>query len=265
MKTSTRRDPLTIGILGGGQLARMLALEAAPLGLRCAILSQHRDDPAAQVSGAWHCGDPTSPSDVLTFCQKVNLLTFESEFVPAEILRQLDRTKLKVFPSPRLMMHLQNRHSQKQLLVEHKIPTAKFLAVSTAKDLDQALNTLGLPLVLKQCHGGYDGNGTFHLKTEKDVATFLARLDQDFIAESWVPFQRELAVTLVRSKDGSLVTFPLVESKQTDNRCDWVYGPIKHKLALPLIRRLRRFLVKIDYVGSISFELFDLGDKLLVN
>src|SRR5262249_39495464 len=115
---------------------------------------------------------------------------------------------------------------------------------------------------------GYDGYGTFHLRNPAELKRFFkvaSRQSNGWIGEPRVQFRRELAVTLVRGRDGKVIDFPFVESKQIDSRCTWVKGPIHHRSAGRLLARLKNFLKTIRYVGAISFELFDTSEGLLIN
>ena len=251
-----------LGIVGGGQLARMLALSAAPLGLEVHILCEKSTEPAAQVARHWHQGSPQSATDVQEFTKNLQLLTFESEFYDMETFLDLEKkTNLQIFPNPTLMRTLQDRSSQKELLLKHKIPTAPFVHVQTADDLHKSFAHFPKGFVLKKCQGGYDGNGTFYCRNQSDLKKLESLLPGNFIAESFINFKHELAIVLVRSKDGSLIHLPLVESHQKLSRCDWVIGPIQHPKAKATIKKLSTFLEKIKYVGAIGFELFDAGNK----
>lgn len=257
-----------IGLLGGGQLARMLALKGHELGLIVHVLSADTSDPAAQVVRFHHLGDPGSYEALESFLDTVEVATFESEFLDNEILgRAVDHAQKPVRPYPQLMGLLQDRLSQKQLLEEHKIPTLPFAAVDEAAPAHQFLEKHKTGIVLKKRRFGYDGYGTFHARTKPEIdAIFAQKSARDqFIAEPRCPFRRELAITVVRDSFDRLIAYPLVETKQQNSRCLWVKGPIRHRAAGPLLARLKRFLRRIDYVGAMSFELFETPKGLLIN
>lgn len=263
------RPGLKVGILGGGQLARMLALKGAELGLEVHILSEKADDPAAQVVQNWQQGNPSKASDLKSFLSKVELATYESEFYSGEMLAEVqDQTKTVILPDPKVMRILQDRLTQKEALLENEVPSAPFLALHNKNDLQSSREIFKKGLVLKKRTGGYDGNGTFIIRNDQDWAeTFksVSIASHDFIAEAYVPFKRELAFMMARNSDGEMVHFPLVETKQTANRCDWVSGPVHHPKFDHLVIHAAIFLEKIKYVGVIGFELFDTGRDLLVN
>lgn len=258
-----------IGILGGGQLARMLALRGFELGAQVHIYSPNPNDPAAQVTRFSHQGKLDSASELKKFLAEVSVATFESEFMDPQLLEKLVKeTDTKIYPEPELMGQIQDRLSQKELLVNNKIPTTEYLEVTTVADLEKAFEQLG-PLVLKKRRFGYDGNGTFIVKDSKSLKGLTSQLEADkhgFIAEKFVKFKRELACVLIRSKDGSIAELPFVETFQEDSRCLWVKGPIKPTPRLTaLAGNLKKFLKNIEYVGAMGFELFETDYDLLVN
>lgn len=229
-----RHSPaVKIGFLGGGQLARMMIQEAQSLGLECHVFCASKQDPAAQVTAHWTPGNITDVKALTAFVEKMDLVTFESEFVPALALEQFSaKIRGKIFPKPSIMREMQNRKSQKELLLKYQIPTAPFVLVNTPKDLDHAWKDLKGSFVLKTCYGGYDGYGTFFARNFSDLgklATTVTNSEQGFIAEKMISFKRELAVIFVRNQSGKTISLPLVESKQEQGACDYVIGPTGHK------------------------------------
>jgi 5-(carboxyamino)imidazole ribonucleotide synthase len=263
---------IKVGILGGGQLARMLALKGHELGAEIHVLSQNEDDPAAQVTGFWHKGSTDEIKHVLEFCEHVDIVTFESEFVPASVLKSLSGLQAgpeisamngpkagKVFPDPQRLRQLQDRLTQKELLVENKIPTSPYVALNESAHLHDTFQLFKTGTVVKKRFGGYDGKGTFVLRKKSDIDTFLHAhnlSNHDFIAEQFIDFKRELALQVARNAQGQILFLPLVEIHQNQNRLDWLVGPARHP-GLPALQK--------NYVGLIAFELFDRGPELLVN
>lgn len=259
--------PTRVGLLGGGQLARMLALAGAPLGFQVSVLSPKADDPAAQVTSHWQSGDPQSSTDLSKFMAGLDALSFESEFFNMELVQQaLDQhPQVYVYPRPDLMARIQDRRQQKALMAEFKLPTSEWISVDRFEDLSVASQKLGFPFVLKQAQGGYDGYGTFYLKNAAEFENLKNKSVFPAIAEKVVNFKRELAIMAFRSRSGDTVIYPLVESRQTDSRCDWVLGPMKHKSLSLLLQKIKKALTRLDYVGALGIELFDTGKELVVN
>ena len=259
-----------IGIVGGGQLARMLALAGMSQGLEVHILSLEPTDPAAQVTGHWHRGNPEFPQDLEKFCQNLDYLTFESEFYPMAGYLKLENScpKLKIFPHPRNLQILQDRASQKALLDEYKVPTSPWIKVSHLADLHTAADLFPDGFVLKKRQGGYDGYGTFFYEGDHDFTEIAQKLPGEFIAEKTVPFQRELAISVFRSQDGSVVFFPWVETRQMQGRCDFVVGPVQPKSSKKVdafLKKIKTLLRDINYIGAIAFEVFEVDSDLIVN
>lgn len=261
-------SPFKIGIFGGGQLARMLCLKGHELGFEMHILSEKPNDPAAQVVRHHHLGRVDHIQTVKNFLAAVDVATFESEFLDAKLLLEAQGRREIILPSPELMGVLQDRLSQKDLLLEHHLPTLPHIPVSTLEEARKSFSLCRSGMVLKKRRFGYDGYGTYVIRAESELEDIFSSWGSEIprlIAEPLCRFQRELAITLTRGRDGSVIVFPLVESKQIDSRCKWVKGPIRHKEAATLIKKLKSFIKKINYVGTIAFELFDTNGYLLVN
>lgn len=261
-----------VGIIGGGQLALMMAESSLSSGQPVNLLSPHKDDPAVKAVGNWIQANSSDQKAVKQLCKTSDVITFESEFVEPQTLKLLkklcDEGKVKVFPSPQVMEKLADRHHQKSLLVDLKVPTSDFSTVDSYLDFLELKKTRSLPLVLKARRNGYDGKGTYIAKSwsDKNIREFINSAKGGIIAEDFIPFKRELAISLARNEDGVTVFLPLVETFQKDYRCLWVKGPIKsHPAILGLKKKLRKLLEQTDYVGLISFELFDTGKDLIVN
>lgn len=259
-----------LGILGGGQLARMLALKAHELGVNVAIFSERADDPAAQVGRLWAQGSLKDEGALRTFLAGCSLVTFESEFLDAHLLSELSReTGVAILPRPQDMALIQDRLTQKELLLKNRLPTARFHTVSTPDEAKFALADLGGRAVFKKRRFGYDGYGTFIVRSEKELVAFLPELKSNphgFIAEEFIAFRRELAVMVVRSARGATVRLPFVESFQENARCLWVKGPLKESAQLRgLGAKLEKFLRAISYAGAMGIELFDTEKGLMVN
>jgi 5-(carboxyamino)imidazole ribonucleotide synthase len=262
-----QQDNLGLAILGGGQLAQMLAQASAPMGYPAEILSQNQNDPARLVTAFWSQGNPQNKSDLKDFLKHKKLLTFESEFIDADALIEIEReSKLFIFPRPHLMKLLQYRSSQKIALLQFGLPTADFMSVRNHVDLNKAWEKFNGNFVLKKAFGGYDGYGTYFVRNAKEFAKANAVLSGEiFIAEPFVHFKRELATVICRSQNGSIVCLPLVQSHQISHRCDWVTGPEHHREFAKLQKKIFKMLTTLNYVGCIAFEFFDTGKNLFIN
>ena len=255
-----------IGILGGGQLARMMVLKAHELGLEPHVLSPHSSDPSAQVTSFWTQGKLDSKTHLVKFLKKTDVVTFENEFVNTSLLLSaMKQTKTPVLPHPRTLESLQDRLSQKKLLKKHNIPTATFYPVESYREALEAFHLLNEKMILKQRRFGYDGYGTFVIKSVSDLKKIKTHLKKGFIAEEFIPFQKELAILFVSQHKKKILSLPLVETFQKDFRCYWVKGPVTHSKIKNLSNRIKKFLKSIKYDGVIAFELFQTQKNLLVN
>lgn len=243
----------------------MLALAGHPLGIRVSVLTASHQDPAAQVCGSTKLGSLSDESDLRRFLSDLDVITFESEFVDSQKLTRCLPDKTYVFPNLNAIETIQDRVTQKRLLDRFKIPTSSWLQVDDKKGLERAEALFQDGFVLKQRRFGYDGYGTFVFKDGKADLNVLQKSTAGFIAEKFVPFRRELAVSFVRSRSGAFLSLPLVESVQVDSRCFSVHGPIKHSGLRKIERAFKRMMKEIDYVGILAVEMFDDGKGLSVN
>ena len=249
-----------VGILGGGQLARMLVLKAHEMGLKPYVLSADKHDPSAQVTSFWVKGDICRTSDLTRFLKQTDIVTFENEFVHTpSLIKAMRKTKTPVCPHPSIIAKLQDRWFQKQLLKKHHIPTAPFFKIDNKQQAFKVFKTFKNKMVLKKRLFGYDGRGTFIIQNTDQIPFY-----KNLIAEEFVPFKRELALTLVASKN-QIISLPLVETFQKNFRCYWVKGPVSHPQVKSLTKKLKTFLKKTGYQGVIAFEIFETSKNLLIN
>jgi len=258
----------TVGILGGGQLARMLALSGAPLGLRFLVLDSTPDACAAQFAPLLQA-DYRDEDGLADFAARVDVATFDFENVPAESAQWL-AGRVPVFPSPRALAVAQDRLAEKTLFRELGIPVPAFEAIDDRAGLDAALQRIGTPCILKTRRLGYDGKGQFRLRTPADADAAWAALGPQaptvgLILEGFVAFQRELSVVAVRGRDGGLQAWPLTENWHENGILSASLAPASADEALQAqaLEAARRVAGALDYVGVFALELF-LKDGVLI-
>ncbi|ODS63507.1 MAG: 5-(carboxyamino)imidazole ribonucleotide synthase [Arenimonas sp. SCN 70-307] len=258
----------TVGILGGGQLARMMALAGAPLGLRFLVLDSTADACAAQFAPLLEA-DYRDEAALAEFARRVDVATFDFENVPAESARWLAE-RVPVFPNPRALSVAQDRLAEKTLFRELGIPVPEFATVDTRDELDAAIAAVGTPCILKTRRLGYDGKGQFRIKSPADADAAWATLGAQaarvgLILEGFVAFQRELSVVAVRGRDGALRAWPLTENWHVDGILSASLAPASADAALQAqaLDAARRVAEALDYVGVFALELF-LRDGVLV-
>ena len=266
---SERRQPV-LGVLGGGQLARMLALAAAPLGVKTLAVDSSADACAGQVAPLV-VADWTDYAALEAFAARVDVVTFDFENVPAETAHWLAE-RVAVFPAPRALAVAQDRLAEKTLFRECGLPTPEFMTVDTREQLDQALAAVGAPAILKTRRLGYDGKGQFRLREPADADAAWAALGAQaskhgLILEAFVPFERELSVLAVRGRDGDFRTWPLTRNWHVDGVLSMSLAPAPDiDLLQPRATELARTLAeRLDYVGVFALELFVRDGELLGN
>jgi 5-(carboxyamino)imidazole ribonucleotide synthase len=260
----------TVGILGGGQLARMLALSGAPLGLRFLVMDNVADACAGQFA-PMVVGDYRDEAALTEFASKVDVATFDFENVPAESAHWLS-DRVTVFPNPRALAIAQDRLAEKTLFRELGIPVPPFAAIDTREQLEAALSEIGTPCILKTRRLGYDGKGQFRIKNPADADAAWEALGAQaskvgLILESFVHFQRELSVVAVRGRDGEFRTWPLTENWHVDGVLSASLAPasVDEAMAKTAFDHARKLGEALDYVGVFALELFCRDGELLAN
>lgn len=266
---SAKRQPV-LGVLGGGQLARMLALAAAPLGVSTLVVDGSADACAGQVASLI-VADWTDYEALGAFAAQVDAVTFDFENVPAETARWLAE-RVSVSPVPDALAVAQDRLTEKTLFRECGLPTADFMTVDTREQLDQALAQVGAPAILKTRRLGYDGKGQFRLQEAADADAAWAALGAQapahgLILEAFVPFERELSVIAVRGRDGDFRTWPLTRNWHVDGVLSMSLAPAPdiEVLQVRATELARTLAERLDYVGVFALELFVKDGELLGN
>lgn len=258
----------TVGILGGGQLARMLAMAAVPLGVRVLVLDTSGDACAGEVATLIEA-DYTDEAALAEFADLVDVVTFDFENVPASSAEWLAQ-RVPVFPNPGALATTQDRLSEKTLFSEVGLSTPAFAAVDSRQGLDEAVARIGLPAILKTRRLGYDGKGQARLCEPADLDRAWEALGAGrvpLILEAFVPFQRELSVVAVRGRDGALRTWPLTRNWHENGILSLSVSPVPvdDALAGQAVQYARQVAARLDYVGVFALELFEHDGRLLGN
>ncbi|MBS7538594.1 5-(carboxyamino)imidazole ribonucleotide synthase [Ancylobacter lacus] len=261
----------TIGILGGGQLARMIALAAAPLGLKAHIFAPERESPAFDVASAHTCAAYDDAAALDRFAAAVDVVTYEFENVPVATAEHLAE-KVPVHPGTRALGITQERLVEKSFVAGLGIATAPFARVDTLEELEAALATIGTPAVLKTRRFGYDGKGQTLIRPGDDAAAAFAAIGRHpAILEGFVPFLREVSVVAARRADGAFAAYEVTEN---EHRHHILYRstvpadvtPAGESAAQDIARRIGDAL---GYVGVFAVELFVVGEgedqRIVVN
>ena len=253
--------PVRLGIIGGGQLARMTAIAALPLGVEVIVLEKNLHSPAARLSPDCIAGDWADRETLLKFAEQCEVITLENEFVDAAALEVLEKAGHKVFPSAQCIATVQDKFTQKSALQNAGLTLPKFCAVKSPEEIVAAGNHFCWPVVLKTRRNGYDGKGNFTLKSETDVAAgwqALVGAQNELMVEAWFPFVKELAVIVTRGRDGATAVYPVVETIQRHHVCQMVKAPapISDELAQRAAALAKRTVEAVGGVGSFGVEMF---------
>lgn len=255
---------MKIGILGAGQLGRMLALAGYPLDFDFVFL-----DPATEACAAplgEHIHAPYDDEKALAeFCVSVDVATYEFENVPAKTA-EFVASRIPLLPAPIALTAGQDRLSEKQMFDKLGIAVPRYMPVATREALDFAVKATGLPAVLKTRRMGYDGKGQAVLRKPEDLDAAWAKLGgQPLILEAFVPFQREVSCLAVRARDGAMAFYPVVENVHRDGILRTATPRANDPLQQQAEEFARRVAEHLNYVGVLAFEFFVSDGKLLAN
>ena len=259
----------TLGILGGGQLGKMLLYETRKFDIKTSVLDPSNEAPCKIACDYFEIGDLMDFDTVYNFGKKVDVLTFEIELVNIEALEKLEKEGIIVYPKPKTLKNINDKITQKQFYQTHQIPTSPFQVFDSNTNLLLAVSNqdLDFPFVWKQSKGGYDGMGVSIIRNKEDLNKLI---NVPCIAEQLIPFKNELAVIVSRNPKGEIKTYPVVEMEfhPEANQVEYVICParIDDKVA----EKARAIAVKVseafEHVGLLAVELFQTEtDQILVN
>lgn len=258
-----------LGILGGGQLGKMLLADTRKFDIQTYVLDPSEEAPSRMGCNKFYQGDLMDYDTVYEFGKKVDVLTFEIELVNLEALEQLELEGVKVYPSPKTLRNIQNKGKQKDFYKTHNIPTAPFQRFQTLEELKTNIEnkSISLPFVWKSAEFGYDGNGVKIVRSVSDLANLP---NVECIAEEMIPFKNELAVIVVRNPKGEIKTYPVVEMEfhPEANQVEYVICParIDDKVAAKAREIALKVSEAFEHVGLLAVEMFQTKiDEILVN
>ena len=258
-----------IGVVGGGQLARMLVEAALQRQVDVVVQTGSVDDPAGRIAASVVEADPVDASATQQLLGRCSGITFENEWVNIEALMALERKGARFRPSLSSLKPLVNKLHQRQLLDQLAIPSPAWVEL---RSIDPGSPTLpkgwSFPVMAKAATGGYDGRGTRVIRSTEALAELLRAVDvEEWLLETWVDYERELALVVSRDAQGRVRALPLVETHQTNQVCDWVLTPadVAQVVDATAYNMAASLLTKLDYVGVLAIELFYGAKGLLVN
>ncbi len=259
-----------IGILGGGQLARMSAYQAYKLGFDIAILEKHKNSPAGQLTKNEFVGWVDNKQILKKFSRRSDIVTLENEFVDYKQLEFIEKLGKKVLPSSKTISLIQDKLIQKQTFKRNKIPVANFIEIKDNTTYKKAAKDLGEKFILKSRKMGYDGYGNYKVENEKDFIEGIKKLSSrhsNLLAEEFIDFKMELAIMVARSKH-EIKTYPVVQTIQKNHICHTVIAPaqISEKLKKITTEIAVKSVESVKGFGIFGVELFlTSSNKILVN
>ncbi|MDC3118793.1 5-(carboxyamino)imidazole ribonucleotide synthase [Prochlorococcus sp. AH-716-K03] len=258
----------SLGIIGGGQLALMLTEAATNRGIKVCVQTKSSNDPASLKADHIIVADPLKVKgnkDLIKECEKI---IFENEWIQIEKLNLIDSKNIFV-PSLESIQPLVDRISQKKLIERMNLPSPEWISIDEFKSLDdEKIKEWNFPLMVKSYKGGYDGKGNKKINSKDDLNSFLVEANSDdWLIEEWVDYKNEFALVGSRDFDGTIRFFPIVETFQKNNVCDWVLSPaeVSYDLKTFAINIFSSIVNELNYVGVMAIEFFYGDNGLLIN
>lgn len=262
---------MNIGIIGGGQLGKMMILEGKKLGFSFAILDPAGDCPAASIADNHIMEDFYNKEAIRKLAEITDVITYEFEDINADILMELEDEGYKIYPSPETLKIIQNKFHQKTFLKENKIAVGDFKKIDSLEELYDATDIYGLPALLKSCRGGYDGKGNYFIKDKNDIPKAFETLGGgsiELMLETYIPFWKEVSVIAARGVTGEIKVYPLAENIHEDNilRTTIVPARVSSEIEEKAKELAFKTMDVLKGVGIFCIEMFvDQDNNLLVN
>ena len=255
-----------VGVIGGGQLAWMMAAEAPKLGIKLIVQTPNQDDPAVMRSHEAILADVDDAVGTAKLAKLCNIVTFENEFIDLEALQKLALQGVCFNPSLDALAPLLDKYDQRSYLKSINIPVPKFSLYSSGRDL---VSSYGFPVVLKARRHGYDGQGTFIIKDTEGLEKLSASIPiEELLVEEFIPFEKELGIIGARNEMGDIAIYPVTETYQKNQVCHWTITPaeVSDRVAEEVKAIASMIMEKLNVVGVFGIEFFLTKDnRVLVN
>jgi 5-(carboxyamino)imidazole ribonucleotide synthase len=260
-----------IGIIGGGQLGKMMILEAKKMGFYITILDPTKKCPAHSIADRHLVADFDDKKAIRQLAEKSDLITYEFEHIDVEVLKELEAEGYKIYPTARSLEIIQNKYHQKNVLKQDQIAVPDFVKVTNPAEIIETAEEFGYPMMLKSCTGGYDGKGNSLIESQAEVEKAFQELGSGktpLMAEKYVPFKKEISIIAARGLNGEMKVYPVGENDHRDNILYETKVPaeISAELGKEAEKFAREVLKVFEGVGIFCVEMFVTeDDKLLVN
>jgi 5-(carboxyamino)imidazole ribonucleotide synthase len=261
-------SPICVGIIGGGQLGKMIAHEARRMSLRVIVLDPTEECPASGIADEQIVADFKNEEAIMQLAQKSDILTYEIELANSRALKDLEARDYPVRPSPETLQIVQNKFRQKSFLRQHKIEVADFEHVMSKDHLYQLCNDFGFPVMLKACENSYDGRGNFLITSPEQIGNAFSYFSgNDLMVERFVPFTKEISIMVARNPSGDVESFPVAENIHKDGILDTTIVParINEEVKLKAKRMAETTMEVLKGAGIFGIEMFvtNKGDVLI--
>lgn len=251
--------PLKIGIIGGGQIGKMIAQEAKRMSLKVVILDPTKNCPASTVCDKLIVADFKNEDKIRELAKYSDVITYEIELANSEALKNLESKKYPIFPSPHSLYLIQNKYRQKKFLQENKLPVPEFKKITSINDLSFIAKRFEYPLMLKASEDSYDGRGNYLIKCKEDIPIAYNSFDnREIFAEKYVDFKTEISIMVARNKKGQIETFPIAENIHKNNVLDTTLVPanISPKIYKDAEIIAKNVVACLNDIGIFGIEMF---------
>lgn len=251
----------TIGLIGGGQLGKMMIMEAKKMGFKVIVLDPAKDCPAHSICDEHIPLSLNDESAIRILSEKCDIITYEFEHINVDALLKLEEENVKIYPSPKSLKTIQNKYTQKAALLDADIPVPDFIYVENFESLEEAGRKFGYPFILKTCTGGYDGKGNFVVNSSDDLEEayhYLGGSKAGLLAENFVNFNMEVSVIACRGIDGSLSVFPVAKNTHVNNILEETLAPapVDKNISDRAMNIAGKALNLLEGVGIFCIEMF---------
>ncbi len=251
--------PLKIGIIGGGQIGKMIAQEAKRMSLKVVILDPTKNCPASTVCDKLIVADFKNEDKIRELAKYSDVITYEIELANSEALKNLESKKYPIFPSPHSLYLIQNKYRQKKFLQENKLPVPELKKITSINDLSFIAEKFEYPLMLKASEDSYDGRGNYLIKCKEDIPIAYNSFDnREIFAEKYVDFKTEISIMVARNKKGQIETFPIAENIHKNNVLDTTLVPanISPKIYKDAEIIAKNVVACLNDIGIFGIEMF---------
>jgi len=261
--------PINLGIVGGGQLGKMLAMEAKRMNMKVVILDPNLECPASSIADKVIVGSFSDAEKIYELSRDVDIITYEIELANSTALENLEKKNFSIYPSPNILKIIQNKYRQKKFLLENGINVPKFDLIVSESQLEKLCMGYGFPIMLKACEDSYDGRGNFLINNKDQIKTAFSHFgNRQCMIEEYIPFKKELSIMIAKNPSGDISAFPVAENIHKDNilYLTMVPAQITKDIEVKANSLAIKTIQALNGVGIFGIEMFvDTNDNVLVN